>query len=62
MISLTFANKIVMAMHIVTIEHSTDTRRFTITLSNGLILWEEYTDEAEMMVIARKLAFDERKG
>lgn len=56
MISIDFSGKIVMAMHIVTIEMRLDS--FVISLSNGLVLEEKFTNDEEKIAIAKKLAFD----
>lgn len=56
--SIIFGGKVVMAMHIVTMEHIGAAHKFQISLSNGLVLEEVYTNDEEMMDIARKLAFD----
>lgn len=65
MISITFAGKIVMAMHIVTIEHhhladNENAGKFIISLSNGLVLEEGYLDDEAKMEIAKRLAFDQK--
>jgi len=60
MVSIIFSGKIVMAMHIVTIEHNAAVREFKISLSNGLVLAETYENEEQMAAIAKKLAFDDR--
>lgn len=61
MISIEFAGKIVMAMHIVTIEMrglEDGTGSFLISLSNGLVLEEKFATEEEKIAVAKKLAFD----
>jgi hypothetical protein len=65
MISITFSGKIVLAMHIVTIENITvpdsDAGKFQISLSNGLVLEEGYLNKEEAVGIAKKFQFLDAK-
>lgn len=54
MISIDFSGKIVMAMHIVTMEVKDS--KFIISLSNGLVLEESFSTDEERIAIAHKLA------
>ena len=55
--SIMFGGKIVMVMHIVTIEPDTTANQFLVSLSNGLVLAEKWETEEERNAIAKKLAF-----
>lgn len=55
--SIMFGGKIVMVMHIVTIEPDATANQFLISLSNGLVLAEKWDSEEERNAIAKKLAF-----
>lgn len=59
MISVIFSGKIVMAMHIVTVE--IDGNDFVISLSNGLVLKESFADDEQKAKIASKFAFLEAR-
>lgn len=62
MVSIVFSGKVVMAMHIVTIEIVSDVEdsekgKYLISLSNGLVLEEMFTTEQQKIDIAQRLAF-----
>ena len=58
--SIMFGGKIVMVMHIVTIEVKDSA--WIMSLSNGLVLSEAFETEEQSHAIAKKLAFIDIKG